>query len=296
MQNRIVYPSEDIFLKRGNQMNPENAVASEITQYVFDRAEYPESGGIYAYFKDCPFPAKGFPFPQAMHAVNIAKRFLRNFISALTGREMGFLLPVFLLFPKKIKLVEKYLKAYSDAAMMAIEPFILLPMRMTECAREIRFFIKNFLMEMGISEMTAQSFADVFSTLIQYDDRYRLTIEDAMSETTKENLMNNPGKEIGRLLKIMAKREHAPEVSEKFNNFARLINVLLRMPRIKKSFKKALLLSDFKNFQLDDADRYHTLLREDYDFMGFTLKERVEMYIAWHSVFPPLPLRQTIRF
>ncbi len=276
-------------------MNPEWVIMTEITQYEFDHAEYPENGGIYAYFKDCPFPAKGFPFPQAMHAANIAKRFLRNFISAITGEGVWFAL-IFLISSKKAEKVGKYMDAYSDAALMVIRPFMLIPMRMTECAREIRSFTKNFFAGMGISEMTAQNFSDVFSTLIQYDDRYRLTIEDVMSETTKEKLMKNPRKEIKRLLKIMAKREHVPEVAEKFNNFGKVVGVLLLIPKIKKSFIKAISLSEFNNFQLDDADRYHTLLRSDYDFMGFTMKERVEMYGAWHSVFPPLPPRRTIRF
>ena len=267
-----------------------------MTSYIYDHLEYEWRGkkGMYAFFKDCPFPQKGFPFPQAINACNYAKRFFKRGMEALTDKSMKPLWFAFLVSSRK-RIIATWLSAYGDAASMVLEPFFIEQDKMTECARELRGFLYNFLIRIEIAPEIARQFATVFSTLIQYDNAYRLRIEDLANETSKERLLKNPGKELMRLVGIMAQREPGAGNTEKFAKIVRVLRFLFISPKIKKAFRQTLQESDFANFQMDDADRYHCLLWEDYSFFGLPIKERVEMYEAWHSVFPPLPPQVNIQ-
>lgn len=291
----IVQPPANIFKNSGFPLEPAKQVVREMTTYLFDHMEYPESGGMLAWFRDCPFPAKGMPFPQAIHACNGVKRFWKRGLDALVSRNMALPLLGFLLSRKKSVIIESWLDAYADSATFILEPFFLDPIRYAECPLEIRIFLINFLTELGISQEVTKKFSEVFSTLIQYDDAYRLRVEDVMSESTKENMLKNPAKEMERILAILSDREPHQGNTDKFSKIATMLKFLFIVPKFKKSFKNAIEKSHFENFQLDDADRYHLMLREDYKAMGYTIQERVEMYKAWHSVFPPLPPRPTVK-
>lgn len=287
----IVKPDLNIFKEKGFQLEPSNKVIVEMNSYIFDHIEYPEKGGILAYFKDCPFPAKGFPFPQAIQACNIAKRFFKRGVDVFMSKYMAMPILGFMFSSKKRKIIENILDAYSDGAYYVLSPYFLSYEKYSECPKEIRYFLINFLKDIGIRQEVVEKFSEVFSTLIQYDDAYRLRIEDIMSETTKEKMLKNPSKEIKKLINIFKKREPAIHNVDKFDKLAKIMILLFIIPKYKKAFIKAIKRSEFTNFQLDDSDRYHCMLREDYDFMGYNIKERIEMYKVYHSVFIPTPPR-----
>lgn len=142
-----------------------------------------------------------------------------------------------------------------------------------------------FLTEYGIDRDVAESFAEVFATLIEYDNAYRYRIEDLTSETYKEKLLRSPIKEVQRLVLIHKDREpsHGGMTQEKVAVLGKLLSYVLLIPSIRRAFKKALLASDFARFQLDDADRYHTLLWSDYNFTGKSIDERIEIYKEIHK-------------
>ncbi len=299
---QIVQPPQSIFKAQDvrKRVVPSQTVIADFTMYQFQRADFPEKGGILIWFEDCPFPAKGFPTPQAIYACNISKRFFKRGMDALMSKNMTFPLLGFLLSPKKSVIIEKWLDAYSDSSMMVLNPHLLESSRFTECAGEIRKFIVNFLVGVGIQKESAEKFAEVFSTLIQYDDAYRLRIEDVMSETTKEKMLKHPTQEIEYIIGILEKREpngnRNEGLVEKFNNIAKGVKYLFFIPKYKKAFMNALQQSHFKNFQYDDADRFHVMLRSDYDYMGYKIGDRVEMYKGWFEALKlPMPPRIIIK-
>ncbi len=292
----IVPPDKSIFKSSGFQREAAKSVVGEASMYIFDHMEYPEGGGMLAYFKDCPFPTKGMPFPQFIYACNTAKRFWRRNIEVLASKEMILPLFGFLLSWKKVKILEKWLDAYADGALSVLQPYLLADDKYAECPRELRAFIGNFLDSIGVEKGVAEKFAEVFSLIIQGDDAYRIRIEDIMSETTKERMVKNPAKEIVRLMKVLESRELQNKGTfHKFNKMAVLLRILLTVPKFKRAFRKGIQKSDFKNFQLDDLDRYHSMLRFDYNVMGYTYPQRYEMYKVWSSIFPPEPPRVRVK-
>jgi transcription initiation factor IIE alpha subunit len=132
---------------------------------------------------------------------------------------------------------------------------------------------------MGFTSDSAQTFAVIMANLIDYDNAYRLRFEDTMSETSKEKLQN-PRKEIKRLLEIMRSREVRPgdkgrNIHYKFKVFAYLLSSAMLIPKVKRAFLKAVDLIDLKKMGLDDTDTYWVCLRCDYKYMGMTDTERL---------------------
>lgn len=287
----IPIPPEWVFKAHKNRLQPSQEVMqTQQAMFVWERMEYPESGGQLAWFKGVPHPAKGHPFPEAIYAVNFIKRMTRNSIIGLVQKDLwkeylGF----FLSSPKqRVRKIERFLTMYTDIANRVVSPYILEDKYLTECSGEILKFTKRFLEAIGVSSEIAQNFAEVFAAQIEYDNAYRLRIEDAMSETTKERIMADPRKELVRLGEIIMSREPNHGTGESFPKILGAISKILILPWYKRMFLDCVEESDFKNFQLDAADRYHVLLWADYNFLGKTLEERIKMYTEIHKDgFPP---------
>lgn len=283
----IPVPPEWVFKNRSRAriVPSQEVMQQKQAMFVWERMEYPESGGQLAWFKGVPHPAKGHPFPEAIYAVNFVKRMTRNSLIGLVQKDLwkeylGFILSL----PKqRTKKIERFLTMYTDIANRVIAPYILEDRYLTPCAHEIKNFIERFLVKLGIGKEIAQNFAEVFAAQIEYDNAYRLRIEDAMSETTKEKLMESPGRELVRLGGIIMQREPNHGTGESFPKILGALSKVLYVPWYKKMFLKCVEESDFKNFQLDEADRYHVLLWADYNFLGMTLDERIKMYEAFHK-------------
>jgi hypothetical protein len=282
----IPVPPDWVFKYRKNRLAPaQEVMQQQQAMFIWERMEYPETGGQLAWFNGVPYPAKGHPFPEAIYAVNFVKRMTRNSIIGLIQKDLwkeyiGF----FLSFPKhRIKKIERFLTMYTDIANRVISPYILEDQYLSPCSREILKFTKLFLMKIGVNSEIAQNFAEVFTAQIEYDNAYRLRIEDAMSETTKEKIIENPGKELVRLGQIIMSREPNKGTGESFPKILGGIAKILQFPWYKKIFNECVKESNFENFQLDEGDRYHVLLWADYNFLGKSLDERIKIYSEIHK-------------
>jgi len=286
----IPYPSPEIFWRNTNSIA--QVVAEQQEVFVIDRVEYPESGGIYVYHVGIPYPQKGFPFPEAIAAINVAKRLLISQIRFLATTEVLLSRFFFLLLPykRKIKVIEKWLKEFCGTVDTTLEPYYLKENRYSPIASELIKFIDRFLVELGIDYLIAYGTARIFATLIEYDSAYRLRLEDIFSESSKEKMLENPSKEFERLLHIFRLREVHPLIQDRFASLVKIVSWFLVIPRIKKAFKKALKYTTFSNLQLDEADRYHVLRLGGYKFFGESTEARREKYLALHNGNPPLSI------
>lgn len=285
---------------------------------ITDHIEHPEGGGILIYYKGMPFPRKGHPFPEAVYANDNQKRITRFLIMLFEGKETLLPLAIFALLPWKLKLkkIEKVLSEYARIGIWILNEAFLTPIYYTAPSREIGAFVYDFLISLGVQKemhhiisdegkdvgmkrnrlpgaeptwVTMKdntgthlfSVAQIVATMIEYDDAYRYRLEDIMSETTKEALIENPQKEIRRLTAIFMSREktHAKDMIKRMSKF---VCFALYHPRIKKAFRDGLRTLDFKRLQLDNADRYHVLIRSDYDFKGLDFNDRKRIYTEFH--------------
>ncbi len=280
----ILRPNQDVFLTK-------HTIDEEIVNpgkrfNIFEKTEYPKEGGIYVYYKGMPYPKKGFPYPDAVWANDIMKRITVTFIKSIT-KDLMIPLIGFAILPwkKKIRIIDNLILNYNRISKWLVQGTFLTDERYSNPARSIRKIVQSFLLNLGITRLYAEEFSRAVGNMIEYDDAYRFRIQDIMTEAVPYELANNPKQELLRLLDIFQERETAHQVIDSIAIFKFISKIIFFHPKIKKAWKEAieeLTEDEFKWLQLDNADRYHVLLRGDYKFLGRTFEERKEIYIETH--------------
>ncbi len=242
---------------------------------ILEKVECPSTGGIFVYIQGAKFPRKGYPYPEAIWAINIAKSSVIESMRLLSSKELWLLFPLFLLpHKRKVAFLEKLIRSWYKIVGTVIAPHQLLPQYETPFAQEIGAFTYDFCVKYGINSNESGMVANIIRAIFEYDDAYRYRLQDIFSETSKNVLIYNSRKEITRLVGIMCTRERFVDVVPKIKRFSRLISLFLLSPRIKKAFKSAILASAFNKLQLDEADKYWCSLRGDYDYFGTKYEDR----------------------
>jgi hypothetical protein len=153
--------------------------------------------GIFLAVTGADFPLKCYPDASAVFATNLVKAMIIETLK-LVGK--WYLLPFLLLINK-----QKALDAFNRVALKAVSPTLLKDECLTNFSRETKRFIEVFVSKLGLTG--GDQLAVIVSNLIDYDNAYRLRLEDVLSETSKYRLLKNPRKEIRRLVGILKERE-----------------------------------------------------------------------------------------
>ena len=217
---------------------------------------------ILVYIKGTPFPIKGMPTIEALAAINTIKRIVLESIKTFK---------VFLLFVNKKQAISSFNRISQSIISEHIfkknhqQPF-------TKAISQIIYeVLMNFKIDIDISVKVSETLAHIF----EYDNAYRIRIQDLLSETTQERLITRPIKEIQKLKKLNKERDYK-YVSKSVSLIVNLLSVILLIPKYRKLFKQVIKQSNFKDLQFDEADRYWVSLREDYLFFGQSYKERIQ--------------------
>jgi len=239
-------------------------------------------GGMFSYYYGAVYPRKGHPYPEAIYANNIVKRLFLTLVMPLADKAiilpaLGFLLVP---FKYKIRLIEKQLLHFSRFALYVLRPHLLQKIFYNNCSREVWDFTERFLTQLGVSKDIAHNTGEIIATLLEYDDAYRYRFEDMMTETNPKALQN-PRKELTKLIRLFHERDNISEVSAggKFIALAKILSFILLVPRVKKAFLYAVNQSSFQNLQLDDIDRFYCINRIDYKYFGYEITERLIKYV-----------------
>jgi len=268
----IPYPPKEVF---ANRDVAETMLSEGNVTHLLDHFEYPASGGILIHIVDAKFPKKGFPFPEAIWSINLAKKFFISTLKILTLPAMrGWFIAALLPFKVKVTLLRDVLIEYNRLATGAISPFVLKRQFMTPSSNELEALVYRVLMGLGLDDFTAMQTAQIVGTVIEYDDAYRFRLQDVMDETTKELLIKNPRKEIKRLIGILIERDSANHVKDKMNKVSRLLNLFLLSGRARKAVINGILGANIERLQTDEADRYWMSMRQDYDYGGTKFEDR----------------------
>ena len=269
-----------------------NTMQAGMRFYIFEKVEMPPEGGIYTYYKGVKFPMKGYPFPEATWLNDTLKRISMFFIMSLGHKSLAIPLLGFAILPwkRKVRILERILVSYNRLADYLIASCCLKENLYSPVCRELRHAVRFFLMDIGITQNVANSTARAVATMIEYDNAYRYRLGDMASESNQAAIMRYPIREMKYLSGLFMKREVMhPQVREKAKAFRFILTALLMHPRIRRAFRKAISAINFDKMQLDEADRYHTLLRADYDFGGLSFADRRKAYDAHHpnGSYPP---------
>ncbi len=252
---------------------------------VFDRVEYPAEGGILRYYKGMPYPAKGFPFPSAVWSNDVMKRITLAAFKITAGKEMVLALAGIALLPWKLKMraLSRVLEQYGRIGQWLLNGSFLAEKMYCPTAQAARIMVFRFLQELGMSSDICEKVPKIVATILEYDDSYRYRVQDIMSETSATALQERPGREIKRLLNILQSREKSHAIGS-FKAIGAVISVAMWHPKIRAAFRKAVWPKEIRQMILDNGDRYHVLLRGDYDYQGLTFEERVDLYEDVHRV------------
>lgn len=265
MSNSIVVfqPPKDIYSKKTLDKS-QDVMREKKTTMLVSKVEYPEGGGIFLHYQGAIFPKKGWTTPEPVWAINVVKKIVLEYVKATP--------PWVLPFINKKKLVH----AITMIGIKVLDSFFLEEKFQMAPAKEINIFMANFCENLGID---GAYFGKIASCVIEYDDAYCNRLQDMASETSKEALCRNPRKELSRLYKLWISRENL-SVSTKLY-FVKYIPYIL-IGKYKKAFFYALNKSDFGKFQYTEADRYHCMMRGDYECFGESLSTREARYIDMH--------------
>lgn len=239
---------------------------------------------------DLKYPEKGFPDPLAVSLANKVKRVLKVSVDFFAYKWTVIAFFPFLLLPFKfkIKILEKWLDGFSGYGRLTLDPRIMKPKFYTEFVRELLKFVELFLLNLGISKVVAERTAWVVAEVIERDNAYRWRAEDLLTETTSEQLIKDPRKEIWRLVRMFNERErNSRKLGPFVKNLARLACLVTYHPRIRKALNKTLRAVDFKNFQYDPIDRHAVMKYAGYDFFGIPYEARIEAYNKLYEGNPP---------
>jgi hypothetical protein len=279
---RYVYPDTKVFSDEATLesvvMPSRVSLNSGSAVFAFERAEYPETGGILRYYHACLYPEKGFAIQEAIHACNMSKRYLLGMLRMFAGSKKLMVAGSFEL--------ERIIATYNGSCDHNLAPFWYkgeYPRYYSPVCKEIRKFLLSFLQFLGVSEYEAERFARNMMTMIDNDNAYRYRVQDIGGMTSKLRLMHDFVGEFERVYKEYLRREvPAQAVNDKIGSVLKLAKIAWFIPKFRKAVLAGLEAMDWQNVVMDDADKYHTLLWSDYNFQGRTFEDRRDEFIAMH--------------
>lgn len=282
---RSIAPPETVF-DRAPQSLTQKVMESSPVHIFTGKVTVPEEGGMNLHFEGMLHPKKGFPFMAAAMANNIVKRQTMLIVGTLVRMDLSIAGLGFIVTPWKwkVRAVQAGLENWCRASDYIIEQFYLKDQFMTPCAKEVGRIARELLLGIGIDERVSAWSAKILAHVVEYDDSYRYRIEDLCSETSAEKMAKDPAGEIARILAISRKREKYGTVSDKFAAFGLPLRFLMIWhPQVKRAFRSAIRPDTFKWVQMDEGDRYQTLLRTDYDFGGRSGDDRFREFSDMHG-------------
>lgn len=252
--------------------------------YGWIRDVCPEEGGLFAYYVSEPYPRKGHTYPEAVEANNIIKRLTIGNLVSLASKEaivpgIGFLL---LPWKWKIQWVEKILSNYCRMADYVNRNHYMKRRFYNQFSKELWDIIYVFLKHVGISSDIAYRCGRIVAHMLEHEDAYRARIQDIITESSKEALLQNSRKEITRLVAIYISREKEG-IHDKFLSIPKIVSILLFVPRLKRIFNQTIAETNISLLQYDEIDRYYILNRDGYNFLGRDIEDRFEEYRTIHN-------------
>lgn len=223
-----------------NYVAPRDLIAQE-TSVVNIIEKVDVSEGILFYYQGATYPRKGWPFDDAIFAINIAKRaFLQ------------------LLHPSSIFGWKKNVDNFVRTAEYALKGVYMEPKHMTPVAQEIL-------------KLPFGKVSKIMAHIFEYDDAYRYRLQDIVSECDVHMLFANPSGECIKLIDILISRETSEVMKAKWRKLYFFAWLLIPL---KFWFIDKLKGVDFDQFKPDDGDKYWMSMWNGYNFMGETFEER----------------------
>jgi len=256
---------------------------------IVERVERPKSGGVYLYLLKYKYPYKGNPFQDTVTDIHLVKKIIHYAIKsvAVIDKKTKICLALLFILPKWLVggIRELVIDYFYGIIEWKLYPILLKPERYCTSIRELyRAF--SVVIEKQKNKTVRKLLIlarDILCMFIEHDSAYKFRLQDIVCETRKEELLANPKKEIDRLFGILLEREVGNVdmvngntiMGVKWGKIRKQVRALFIFPLFKKLVREVIQELDFEKLIPDEADKYYTLLRMDYNFQGRELEERI---------------------
>lgn len=266
--------------------------------------DLPEEGGILSYHVGDKYSVKGWPFREAIYALDTIKRVVINTLKVLLSSPIRYLTAtaagVFLLFPskQKRKAVDTAIGLFTDYTELVFERWgrtieFQGPDGNNFCLESLHWEPKYFCdmvreirkagMDVAGDSLPYQRLVTVICMFFEFDDAYRYIAQDAFQLIYLEALTRDPGKELARVFQIMQSR--GVGTSPKFEAIRRAIPFLFRISFIRDTIVEFFTKIDLPKVYLAEADWYRCLMWGNYEFGGIPgdirLSQRMMIDAEW---------------
>lgn len=259
MKYTIPQPPDSIFLYERNV--PAEVFRENRVTFLIDSIT--TTKGVLVYYRGAKHPKKGFPYPEAVEANNVMKRTLVLMLE----------FPLWSLVFKFKKLLPKI----NEFGMRIMRRHLLKQENMIIITSELQGLIQIFFSRLGVDDENANRLGLLLSHTLEYDDAYRTRLQDIITECSERALIEDPRKEIKRLMEIYKEREPDQYVARKMGKIVSWLSLLLLVPKVRKAFRSTIRAADFRKLKRDESDQYWILNRGDYNFMGMSYEQRIAM-------------------
>lgn len=288
VQIGIPVPPDSIFKNRWDtRQNVSQQIFVGNPSFIPFKGEYIEGDGNfvhyagYAHLPAPKFPSRCVAPADAVFAVNPIKRFFVVVIKFFA--DFSF---------RPTKLVNNALVGFIALSDVTMNPFYLKDGYYCPVSREIRVFVREFLIGLGGIVENADKAGEIIGAMFEYDNAYRYRVQDILGEANKEALIKDFPREIERLVSIMASREPRDQsVPERFTAGAKVIRWVWWLPFVRSALRKGINAMNLENCKMDEGEIYHTIWFGDYNVKGKNLEERLAIFKQYHgedtTLWPP---------
>ena len=260
-ETKAIFPPREVFEDEGLRLGHESSNPVQRDLPVAIGVEYPEEGGVLMHFRNHKYPKKGWPYKQAIQAIDSVKRFL------ICGARFIVGFPKALFTGKMIDLVIEQIGDFSYREFQS-QGIYWKPNFYCTMVREV------YRVSMSLAETENEIFfVKGICTILEFDDAYRYFLQDLLGEMNRQAFLINPSKESKRLFDIAIQRGEG--TSEKFAKFGKIIPLLLYFPRVKRIMRKFFSEIDMEKLYLDEGDWYYCLTWNGWNFGGRSLSDRL---------------------
>jgi hypothetical protein len=292
--NLRLLPPKEMFEGAQKETVPLHGIAAgQLTTPVY-HVELPPGGGVLSYHVGDKYPVKGWPFKEAVYAIDTIKRAMINGAKLLTSSPLRYIAGIALLLPRSLKrkmfhrAAEEFTN-YTDVVFdrwgrilpmsdeqgteFGFQGVCWKPQYYCDMVRELR---RVALLIAGDDPIN-HKLLDVLSMILEFDDAYRYRLQDGFGEIDGSAMLKNPRAELTRVFKLMERRGIG--TGTKFAQFAKLIPFALRLKDVQNMVRRFFEEADLTKLSLDEVDWYRCLLWGGYDFKGIPDQERASLRI-----------------
>lgn len=248
---------------------PELPSEKPTDSHPLTKVEFPDEEGVLTYMDGYDYPYRGYPYYEFVDKIDLIKKLSRSlqsgFYHGLKGKWFRWLL---------IPLVPTVGRAVFYGCAYTFSRLIdRFQMRTNRYSQFVGELYRSFSVSWGdespqITELR-KMIRNVECMILEFDNAYRFRAQDLLPELNKDNLRNNPIKEINRLLDIWISREVSEDVKNSWILLKLFVTYFLKHDKpLLQLFVRVLLELDIDKCKLTIEDKYYAIPRVDYHF-GF---------------------------